>query len=100
MNINVNNIVSCQMAEGVNRVYVFGRFRRMVVIQVHMCDLICGEFGTYWYGFVPPPMAVSVGDDRGDFLLPFCSILWLFLEGDKGTGIEVEVSTDNVTDAM
>ncbi len=103
MNRNVNNVVSCQMAEGVNRVYVFGRFSRLVAIQVHMCDLVCGEFGTYWYGFVPPPMVVSVGDDRGDLLRlplgpPFWGILWIFLEGDKG--IEVEVSTDNVTEVM
>ena len=66
MNINVNKVDSCKIVANVHREEMFGRFSKMVVIHVQRCNVVCAEFGTDWYGFVPPLTAASVGDARGD----------------------------------
>lgn len=66
MNININNDENRKIVANVQREGVFGRCSKTVAMHVHICDVVCEEFGTYWYGFVPPPAVASVGDARGD----------------------------------
>ena len=65
MKINVNKNENRKIVANVQRKCAFGGFSKTVAMHVHICDVVCEELGTYWYGFVPPEV-VSVGDARGD----------------------------------